>query len=44
MLRKLNYTLGIIALCGALFCGGVFAYTHLSDIKDSKIIRELGGE
>ena len=26
MLRKLNYTLGIIALIGALICGGFWFY------------------
>ncbi len=43
MLRKLNISLGIIALVGALFCGGFYAYTHFSSIENSKVIRNLEG-
>ena len=43
MLRKINTALGIVAVIGALFVSGVFAYTHLSDIEDSNIVKELGG-
>lgn len=44
MLRKLNTTLALIAVAGAVFCGAVFAFTHVSDIKDSTIVKQLGGE
>lgn len=44
MLRKLNITLGVIAFAGAIFCASVFAYTHLSDVNNSKIVQSLGGE
>ena len=43
MLRKLNTALGIIAIVGALFCGGMYAYTHLSSIENSSIVQQLGG-
>lgn len=42
MLRKINIALGIAALVGLLFCGGVLLYTHLSDIENSKIVQQLG--
>lgn len=43
MLRKLNTTLAIFAILGALFCGGVFLYTHHSSIENSDIVQQLGG-
>lgn len=43
MLRKLNITLGIFAVCGALFVGGVYFYTHHTSIENNKVIKELGG-
>lgn len=43
MLRKINITLAILCTCGALFCGGIFAYTHLSKIEDSKVVTGLEG-
>lgn len=44
MLRKLNITLGICAFVGAIFCASVFAYNHISDVNNSKIVQSLGGE
>lgn len=43
MLKKLNITLGIIALCGALFAGGVWIYANHTEIENSKIIQQIGG-
>lgn len=43
MLRKLNIALGIFAICGALFVGGVYVYTHHTSIENKKVIKELGG-
>jgi hypothetical protein len=43
MLKKINTSLGIIAIVGLLFCGGVFLYTHFSNIENSHIVQQLGG-
>lgn len=43
MLRKLNTALGIMAIVGALFVGGMFLYTHFSNIENSEIVQQLGG-
>lgn len=43
MLRKLNITLGIFAIIGALFVGGVYLYTTKVNIDDNKIVESLGG-
>lgn len=43
MLRKINITLAILCTAGALFVGAVFAYTHLSDIRNSNVVKTLEG-
>lgn len=43
MLKKINFTLAIIALCTTLFVGGVALYTRMSDLSNSKIVRQLEG-
>lgn len=43
MIKKLNITLAVIAVIGALFCGGMYAYNHFSDVQNSKVIQQLGG-
>ena len=45
MLRKLNSTLLIIAIILGVAIGSYMAYCHFAtDISNSKIVRELGGE
>lgn len=44
MLRKLNTALGIIAIIGALICGGTYLYFHYSEIEASSVVHVLGGE
>lgn len=41
MLRKLNITLGILCVIGALFIGGILLYDHLTDPTTSKIVEQL---
>lgn len=43
MLRKLNITLAVLALVGALFWGGMAAYSHFSNPQNSKVVEKLGG-
>ena len=44
MLRKLNVTLGIIAICGALLFGGLKIYQSRVDIAESDFVQQLGGQ
>lgn len=45
MLHRLNSTLMIIAIILGLIDGAYWAYCHYdTDISDSKIVRELGGD
>ena len=43
MLRKINVTLAILCTLGLIFIGAVFAYNHLSDIQNSKVVQQLEG-
>lgn len=43
MLKKLNITLGILVLIGALLCGGFYIYCHSNSIADSSVIQTLEG-
>lgn len=43
MIKKINFTLGIIAICGALFVGSVILLNHLTDVNNSSIVQQLGG-
>ncbi len=44
MLRKLNITLGILCVIGAMFIGGMIAYEHFSDVNNSKIAQKVESE
>ncbi len=44
MLKKINFYMAIIAVIGALFCGGVYVYTHFAKLENSHIVRSLEGE
>lgn len=41
MLRKLNITLGILCVIGALFISGIALYDHMTDPTTSKVIEQL---
>lgn len=43
MLRRLNITLAILALCGAMFVGGIYLYTNVFNKDISKVVDELEG-
>lgn len=43
MLKKINFTLAIIAVCSTLFLAGVGLYTHFSDLSKSSIVTQLEG-
>lgn len=43
-MKRINIYLAIVAVVGALFCGGIFAYTHLSSLENSKIVQQLEGD
>lgn len=41
MIRKINITLGILCLIGAMFIGGMLAYEHFDDVKSGKIATQV---
>ena len=41
MLRKLNITLGVLCLVGALLCAGALIYSRVSDVNNSKVAQQL---
>ena len=41
MIKKLNITLVIACVIGAIFIGGVLLYDHFTDIRDSNIVTQL---
>lgn len=43
MLRKINITLAIIAVIGAVALVSCYAYDHFAKLENSKIIKQLEG-
>ncbi len=43
MIRKINITLAILCIAGALLVGGMFAYEKFSDVHNSKVAQTVEG-
>lgn len=41
MIRKLNITLAILCVIGAVFIGGMLAYEHFSDVSNGKVAQQV---
>ena len=41
MIRKLNITLAILCVIGAIFVGSMLAYEHFSDVSNGKVAHQV---
>lgn len=41
MIRKLNTTLAILCVIGAIFVGSMLAYEHFSDVSNGKVAHQV---
>lgn len=43
MLKKINITLAVLCLLGALFIAGVVVYSNIDDVSQGKVAQQVGG-